>query len=135
MMKRYKLGELGNEVGYKKPPKHSQFKPGQSGNPKGRPKGANNFATDIRAALKAPVNVTQDGALRRVSTQQALLMRLKAKALGGDARALEKALLLAQSYGMPDPGETVSTTADDEAILEIYRQRWIRGATDKDPPR
>ena len=35
------------EVGYKKPPIHTRFKPGVSGNPKGRPKGTKNLATDL----------------------------------------------------------------------------------------
>ena len=33
------------QVGYRKPPVHTRFKPGQSGNPKGRPKGPRNLAT------------------------------------------------------------------------------------------
>ena len=40
----------GYEVGYRKPPKHSQFKPGQSGNPNGRPRGAS-LATQVRNLL------------------------------------------------------------------------------------
>jgi hypothetical protein len=40
------------EVGYGRPPIHTRFKPGQSGNPAGRPKGAQNFATEIAAELK-----------------------------------------------------------------------------------
>jgi hypothetical protein len=134
-MERYRPRNSKEAVGYKKPPKHSQFKPGQSGNPNGRPKGSNNFATDFKAALKALVRVTKDGVPRTMTTQQALIMRLFSDGFGGNSRALDRALLLAQAYGISDPAETGSKTDDDEAILEIYRQRWIRGATDKDPPK
>ena len=49
------------EVGHRKPPKHTQFKRGQSGNPKGRPKESRNFSTDLKDTLKEPVRVTRDG--------------------------------------------------------------------------
>ena len=75
------------DVGYGKPPVHSRFKPGQSGNSKGRPKGVRNFKTDVQATLKAPVRVTRGGKPRNVSTQAAMLLRLREKALGGDNRA------------------------------------------------
>jgi hypothetical protein len=46
------------EVGYGRPPVHRRFAPGQCGNPKGRPKGVRNFATDVKDVLKAQVKVT-----------------------------------------------------------------------------
>ena len=45
------------EVGYGKPPHHTRFRPGASGNPKGRPKGVNNLATDIKNALASKITV------------------------------------------------------------------------------
>ena len=49
------------EVGYGRPPKDKQFKKGQSGNPKGRPKGSRNFRTDLQEELQMQVQVTENG--------------------------------------------------------------------------
>src|SRR6185369_9170944 len=81
-----KTSDADHAVGYGKPPKRSQFKPGKSGNPKGRPKGSRNFQTDVKSTLEAPVKVMRNGKPRSVSTQAAALLRLREKALGGDPR-------------------------------------------------
>ena len=47
-----------HDAGYGKPPRHSRFKKGQSGNPKGRPRGSRNFSTDVKATLEEPIRVT-----------------------------------------------------------------------------
>ncbi len=88
------------EVGYGKPPKEGRFKKGQSGNPKGRPKGHRNFKTDLLDTLKAPVQLKDKGRPRTVSTQQAALLRLREKALGGDARALDRLIDLARLHNV-----------------------------------
>ena len=49
------------EVGYRKPPKYSRFKKGQSGNPRGKPNGTKNSATLLKQALLASVLVKQNG--------------------------------------------------------------------------
>ena len=110
-------------VGYGKPPTHSQFRPGRSGNPAGRRKGVRNLATDVKRTLMVPVKVKKDGRTRKISTQEGALMRLREKALQGDARALDRLLELASRFNN-DAGEiglTQELAADDQAILDSYR--------------
>ena len=50
-----------HDGGYGKPPRHSQFKKGQSGNPQGRPKGSRNFSTDLKETLEKLIRITDQG--------------------------------------------------------------------------
>lgn len=128
--KRRKSDVGGDEyqVGYGKPPKHTRFKPGRSGNPKGRPKGVRNFKSDVKKALGAAVRITREGRAHRVSTQEAALLRLLEKALGGDMRALDKLLTLAGVYNNEDSPEVLRLSSDDAELLELYNGRVLRGA-------
>lgn len=126
--------EASYAVGYRKPPLNTRFKPGRSGNPKGRPKGTNNFRTDVKTTLKAPVKVTRDGKPRRVSTQEAALLRLREKALGGDPRALDQLINLARMYNDEELPAAAVMSNDDAAILEIYTERVLSGAAGSPAP-
>ena len=55
------------EVGYGKPPKHSQFKTGQSGNPKGRKKGVKNINTILDGILNEKVVLSENGSTYKIS--------------------------------------------------------------------
>jgi Family of unknown function (DUF5681) len=119
-----------DKVGYRRPPRRTRFKPGQSGNPRGRPKGLRAFKSDMREVLNSPVRIVKDGKLRRVSAQVAGILRLMEAALTkGDIRALEKFLTLAQVYGLDEPlaADQSGTDAEDAAILEDFVRR--RGLT------
>lgn len=114
------------KVGYGRPPKGGQFKPGQSGNPKGRPKGTRNFATDLISTLSSPVKVNRGGRVRNVSAQFATLMVLRDKALSGDPRALTHYLNLALSLSTAEPEALVDKLdADEQAILDEYVKRRL----------
>ena len=126
--RRPKVNASDHKIGYGKPPRHSRFKLGQSGNPKGRPKGARNFRTDVKATLEAPVKVTREGRPRKVSTQEAMLLRLREKALSGDSRALDRLILLAQTYNDDELVAAVGLSIEDEHVLRIYRERVLSGA-------
>jgi hypothetical protein len=80
------------DVGYGKPPKANQFKPGQSGNPAGRKKGSKNLSTLLRDALEVQVTVTENGRTRRMSKLQAAFTQLTNRAAGGDAKAIKMAV-------------------------------------------
>jgi len=122
-------GADGNDgVGYGRPPRASRFRPGQSGNPAGRPKGTRNFKTDLKATLETLVKVTRDGKARKISTQEAMLLRLREQALSGNSRALDRLILLAQTYNNEDLTASSDLSASDESILQIFKARVLSGA-------
>ena len=57
------------KAGYGRPPKDSRFKPGRSGNPRGRPKGVRNLRSDFNEVMTKRVRIREDGELRYVSRQ------------------------------------------------------------------
>ena len=61
------------EVGYRKPPQHTRFKPGQSGNPRGRPKAEKSLGAALNDALEAKVKLRGNGKERGVSSLEASL--------------------------------------------------------------
>jgi Family of unknown function (DUF5681) len=127
MAKRVRLirrgGGSGNGAGYGKPPKHTQFKPGESGNPKGRPKGGKNIKTEVLEKLNSTVTVQKNGRLKKISTRRALLEVLGNKALRMDQRAIEQLIRLAEKYDQPAIETIDSMSSDDQAILDAFVQR------------
>lgn len=77
------------QVGYCRPPKTTRFKPGQSGNPKGRPKGAMDTHRLIDAIISKKVSATIDGTPIRISKKQAMLLRLANSAASGDLKSMQ----------------------------------------------
>ena len=121
-------GKKDYEVGYGKPPRHSQYRPGQSGYPVGRRKGVRNLKTDVKRTLKMPVKVTKGGRTRTRSTQEAALMVLREKALNGNTRPLERLLELALRFNNHEAGQAQQLLADDQAILAAYVARLAGAA-------
>ena len=84
------------EVGYGRPPQAAQFKPGQSGNPKGRPKGAKNLVTLFREELGRSIPVTQNGRTQMMSKARVAVIQQVDKAAKGDAKAFAALMKYAQ---------------------------------------
>lgn len=85
---------IGYAVGYGPPPAWTRFWPGQSGNPKGRPKGTRNAASMARDALERKVDVRENGAQRKMTVREVSYRRLADKAVSGDVKALNYLLSL-----------------------------------------
>ena len=90
--KRRNVMSTARKVGRGNPPKHTQFRKGISGNPKGRPKGSKNLTTYLMEAARDRVTATVGGRTRKISKIQATAMQLATKAAGGDQGAIAKFL-------------------------------------------
>jgi uncharacterized protein DUF5681 len=89
-------------VGYGKPPKHSQFKKGQSGNPRGRPKGRKTYRASFDDILNETVVVTENGRKKRMRKLELVLRQMMNKAAGGDYRAIKAMLSCCRAMGYED---------------------------------
>ena len=66
------------------------FKPGKSGNPKGRPKGARSLSTILREMLEEPIDIVVDGKKERREFREVIIRKLLKKANDGDMRAIQE---------------------------------------------
>jgi hypothetical protein len=91
MAKKRKMGRRTAQKGGN-PPKHTQFRKGTSGNPRGRPKGSKNLSTYLMEAARDQVTATVGGRTRTISKLQATTMQLATKAADGDQAAIGRFL-------------------------------------------
>lgn len=89
-------------VGYRRPPRHSRFRKGQSGNPSGRRKGSG-IRSALEKVLDRKVTVTVDGERRKVPLTEALVLQLVQKAAAGDARSIREVLKIADQVAAAAP--------------------------------
>src|SRR6201987_4905576 len=109
-------------VGYGKPPLHTRFQKGRSGNPKGRPRGKKNMSTLLSAALDASIIVVENGRRKKITKREAIVTQLVNKSAAADLKATPIVLTMlreieAQHDSSPDAA--VFTEADHEIIRRI----------------
>src|SRR5579862_973577 len=94
-------------VGFMKPPRHTQFKPGRSGNPHGRPKKTDTVADVLRKELNSRITVVKDGKRQRLPMLRAIIKQNLTLAAKGDSNAFGN-LLKALKAHRPDGGDNLN---------------------------
>ena len=115
------------EVGYRKPPKNTQFQKGRSGNPQGRPKGTLNVATVLERTLREPVVINENGQRKTITKMEAALKQLVNRAASGDLAALRQLMALvvsAQQRFSDAPAERPSLNEADQKVMAQILERF-----------
>lgn len=114
------------DVGYRRPPRYTRFRKGESGNPSGRPKGSKNLTTVLAQTIEERVTYLEGGTRRTISKLEAAVKKLVDQATAGDARSMQQLFSLTQwvegrsdALGAP---EQPMTDADREVVATIYNQ-------------
>lgn len=112
----------GYQVGYRKPPRHGQFKPGQSGNPRGRQKGSRGLKTDLHAELNRIVEVKVGKYTFKGTTQQLTLRTLALLAANGNLEASGQLVpMILTVFGAEDRGaDKRKLSPQDQAVLDSF---------------
>jgi hypothetical protein len=120
------LSVPAEQVGFRKPPVATRFKPGISGNPRGRPKGSLNVATAFTKALREKVVINEHGKRKTVTKLEAAMKQVANKGASGDLRAVVQVVSLAQyaeaKQNMPGAQEPVTSELDQEVMEGILRR-------------
>jgi uncharacterized protein DUF5681 len=108
-------------VGYGRPPKATRFKPGQSGNPKGRPKGSRNLSSELMELFLGKVAVSDGGRRRYVTRLTAVLLTQWQRAVKGDERATQAHIAFAKALGLFDKSESIEPSQrwTDEMLRQL----------------
>jgi hypothetical protein len=116
----------GYKVGNKSPPRHTQFKPGESGNPNGRPKGKRNFKTELLAELEESTSVRENGRDITVSKQRAVIKSLVSNAMKGDVRAATALSALVERMVDNDENSAIDDlSGENQKLLDDFIEREV----------
>jgi uncharacterized protein DUF5681 len=127
--------ESAYQVGYAKPPGHSRFKRGRSGNPRGRPKGAVGCKTILERVLLARHTVIGQGKRQQRTILELILLALRNRAIDGDAKAFSKLHDLLERYGprdtkveggyifMPEPLSAEERDYEAQRVQDLEQKR------------
>lgn len=117
------------EVGYKKPPKHTQFQPGVSGNPKGKSRKNTTLQEEVKTILSSRVPVTMGGKKIYVTKRQLLLEQIINGAINKDPRMMRLAIPL---LSMADDAPEFEILPEDEKALKALLKNFHDDGSEKE---
>jgi Family of unknown function (DUF5681) len=116
-----------HSVGYGRPPAHTRFRPGQSGNPRGRRKGQRNVHTVLAETLNQRITIREGDRTRLLTKLDGVILTMVSGALKGDAKAQAALITLMRSAAMiggaPEVADAQPFTADDDALIADFLRR------------
>src|ERR1700739_1152171 len=112
-------------VGYGKPPVHTRFQKGRSGNPKGRPRGKKNMSNLLSARLDAATLVVENGRRKKISKREAIITQLVNKSASADLKATQIVLAMLQDVEAraDDSSDSATFTEADQEIIQRIQAR------------
>ncbi|MBR1249300.1 hypothetical protein JQ609_20525 [Bradyrhizobium sp. AUGA SZCCT0169] len=120
------MADESEQIGYRRPPKSGRFKPGSSGNPRGRPKGTADFKADLAAEMRERITLRdKNGRPHKVTKQRALIKLLFSSALQNEKSAIN-ALLACMRYfgsGNEEPPGPEAVDLEDLDMIKNYVAR------------
>jgi len=123
------------KVGRGRPPLHTRFKKGQSGNPRGPRPRPKNLPALLAAALNEQVSVSADGDLRQMTKREAVVAQLVDMSAGADLRAMKMLIDMLKDIeertGKAPPPKAAALTPADEEVVENLLARLRRAESAK----
>ena len=114
-----------SDVGYRRPPKETQFKKGESGNPSGRPKATINMTTALTRTLSEPVEVeAEDGNTVTITKMEAAVKRLVDEAIAGDMHAFRVLSVLTQVLQNSAGDDSENIEGTDREVMQSLMRRF-----------
>jgi hypothetical protein len=123
------LDGLPYEVGFGKPPRETQFKPGNQVGRRGRPKGSKNLATIVAEQAAAPILVKQGDKQRYMSKLEVAISQMMNKAAAGDMKALTVFFDLFRKISPLQPSAQEAAVLDQRDLQVMERLADFFSAT------
>ena len=111
-------GPTAYDVGHGKPPRHTRFQPGRSGNPGGRKKECLNNKTVLERVLNSEIVLSDRGKPRKTTIREALFLRCVQSGLAGNQRSIEYALDKGEYLDSLSETQTIELEQEDQELLD-----------------